>query len=67
MGAMQVQFEPKYVTIGEAARRVGRAKKTLQNWIADGKLRGAQGLYYLNGRPMIEWAIFEAAFLRKAG
>jgi hypothetical protein len=39
------QFEPgKYVTVAEAAQRVGRAKKTLLNWIADGKLRGAQGL-----------------------
>jgi hypothetical protein len=47
IGAMRRahQFEPgKYVTVAEAAQRVGRAKKTLLNWIADGKLRGAQGL-----------------------
>jgi hypothetical protein len=54
------------ITVGEAARRIGRSKKTLMNWIYDRRLRGENGLYYVAGRPMVDWAVFERAFIQKA-
>ena len=54
------------ITIAEAARRLRRAKATVQNWIYSGRLRGAQGLVYAAGRPMICWPLFAAAFVRSA-
>lgn len=53
------------VTLAEAAQRIGRNKRTVQNWIYDGRLRGPQGLCYVNGRPAIDWPLFEAAFIKR--
>lgn len=54
------------ITVQEAAMRIARQKKTLHNWISEGKLRGDQGLCYVMGRPMIDWPRFQAAFVKRA-
>ena len=58
------------ITIEEATRRIGRQKRTLQNWIYNGTLRGENGLCYLgppdHQRPMIDWYLFAPAFIRRA-
>ncbi len=54
------------ITIAEAASRIGRSKGTVQNWIYSGRLRGAQGLCYVNNRPAIDWPLFQAAFVKRA-
>jgi hypothetical protein len=58
------------ITIEEAARRIGRQKKTLQNWIYNGTLRGENGLCYVgppdHRRPMIDWHLFAQAFIQRA-
>ena len=53
------------VTLAEAARRIGRNKRTVQNWIYNGTLRAGQGLCRVNGRPAIDWPLFEAAFIHR--
>jgi len=55
-----------YITPEEAGRRIGRKAKTILNWIHIGKLGGAQGLCYVAGRPVIDWQMFEAAFIKRA-
>lgn len=55
----------KYLTISEAAKRIRRAPVTLSHWIAQGKLRAETGLRHCQGRPLIEWSVFEAAFVER--
>jgi len=62
-----VRDPSRLITLEEAARRVLRSKKTLKNWIADGKLRGPQGLVYVAGRPAIDWPLFAVAFVKGDG
>jgi hypothetical protein len=54
------------ITLTEAAERIGRKKKTIQNWISEGKVRGAQGLWYSAGRPMLDWDVFSVWTFKKA-
>lgn len=54
-----------YVTVAEAARRSGRKPKTLLNWIYTGKLGSCQGLCRIMGEPIIHWATFEAAMIKR--
>ena len=52
--------EPWLVTLEEAARRVGLARKTLYEWKRTGKLRREHGLRMLGPRaPRLEWAVFK--------
>ncbi len=41
--------------------RFGRARKTLYNWIYTTKLAAEQGLWYVAGRPMVNWEKFARA------
>ncbi len=63
-------FPQQLITFDEAARRIGRQKKTLQNWVYNGTLRGLNGLCYVgppnHQRPMIDWSLFASAFIRRA-
>jgi hypothetical protein len=61
---------PKLVTIAHAAGLIGRQKKTLQNWIYTGQLRGDNGLCYVgprdHQRPMIDLALFATHFIKRS-
>jgi hypothetical protein len=54
------------VSLMVAGKRVGRTAKTLRNWMTEGKLRGSQGLCYVNHKPMIDWPMFAEAFIKRA-
>ena len=54
------------VTLAEAAERIGKSPKTVNNWIHSGRLGGKEGLCYVVSRPMIDWPLFERAFVRRA-
>ena len=62
-----VELPPEeLITPAEAARRVSLSRNTILNWIYAGKLGKDQGLYYVAGRPRIDWALFAKAFVRQA-
>lgn len=45
----------EFVTIPELARLVRRNRKTVYNWIADGEIGEADGLFVVLGRMLIHW------------
>lgn len=55
----------RYVTVPEAAKRIRRAPMTLYHWISEGKLNSKTGLRRVQGQPLIEWPVFERAFIEK--
>jgi hypothetical protein len=55
-----------WVSLEEAATRAHLKIKTLRNWISTRRLGGAQGLVYVGSRPVIDWPLFEKAFVRRA-
>ena len=55
----------RYVTVPEAAKRIRRAPMTLYHWISEGKLNSKTGLRRVQGQPLIDWSVFEAAFVEK--
>jgi len=57
-------IETKYVTLKAAAARVGLSVKTLSNHVSDGRLTSLEGLRYVAGRRIIEWSVFEKAYVR---
>ena len=46
------------ISLAEAARRIGRERKTLYGWIEKSWLRPEHGLKKINGRYLIDWPIF---------
>jgi len=46
------------ISLAEAARRIGRERKTLYGWIEKSWLRTEHGLKKINGRYLIEWPTF---------
>jgi hypothetical protein len=52
------------ISLGEAARRIGRERKTLYGWIEKSWLRAEHGLKKINGRYLIDWPIFLDCFDR---
>jgi hypothetical protein len=53
---------PRFVTLAEAARRVGYQPKTLSNWISAGVLRREHGLTKVRGRWRVNLTRFLEAF-----
>lgn len=59
----------KYVTLAEAARRIGYAKKTLMNKYERGELGKEQGVFKpfggVSSRIVVDWELFEATMVRR--
>jgi excisionase family DNA binding protein len=53
-----------FVSVEQAAKLCGFARKTLYVWIETGKLRSGHGLRKFGGQYRIEWKTFEAAVAR---
>jgi predicted DNA-binding transcriptional regulator AlpA len=58
-----MEVESEYISIEEAARRSGVARKTLYNRISKKTLTSEQGLCRNGGRRLINWPKFEAKVL----
>jgi hypothetical protein len=54
--------EPEFVTLAQAAHRIGYQPKTLSNWISVGVLRREHGLVKVRGRRRVRLARFLEAF-----
>lgn len=52
------------LTLEQAARRAGLARKTFYEWKRKGKLRREHGLLMVGRSPRLEWAIFKACIDR---
>jgi len=50
----------EFVTVPELAKLVRRNRKTVYNWIADGEIGEADGLFVVLGRMLFHWPTFRA-------
>jgi hypothetical protein len=52
------------ISLADAARRIGRERKTLYGWIEKDCLRSEHGLKKINGRYLVDWPTFMACLER---
>lgn len=56
--------EPVLISLNATAKQCGLKRKTLYNWVENGKLREEHGLRRWGKRWRVEWVVFKECFDR---